>query len=100
MVLRTQQLTVEEFDEFVLRPENIARDFEYIGGRVYSTLSSPLSSATAARITGFLGMFLLSNDLGHITGADGGYIVSGERYIPDAAFISYAKQPALSYTDG
>lgn len=28
-----------------------------------------------------------------MTGADGGYIVMGERYIPDVAFISIEKQP-------
>jgi len=98
MVLRP--MTVEEFDEFVLRPKNIGGDFEFIGGRIYDTLSSPLASATAARIGGFLGIYLLQNDIGHLTGADGGYIVSGERYIPDVAFISYAKQPELSYADG
>jgi Uma2 family endonuclease len=31
-----------------------------------------------------------------MTGADGGYVVSGEDYIPDAAFMSYARQPVAS----
>jgi Uma2 family endonuclease len=100
LVLRTQKRTVAEFDEFVLLPENIDREFEFIGGRIYDTLSSPLSSATAVRIAGFLGNYLLSNDIGHLTGADGGYIVASERYIPDVAFISYTRQPELSYTGG
>jgi Uma2 family endonuclease len=93
-------MTIEEFDVFVLRPENIDRNFEFIGGRVYDTLTSPLSSQIAACMAGILGLFLLSKDIGYLTGADGGYMVSGERYIPDVGFISYARQPQLSYTDG
>ncbi len=34
---------------------------------------------------------------GHITGADGGYIVKGERYIPDIGFISVERQPESSH---
>jgi Uma2 family endonuclease len=100
MVLQTKQLTVAEFDQFVLMPENIDRDFEYIGGEIYEVVSNPLSSKTAARIIGFLFVYLSQNDIGHLTGADGGYIVSGERYIPDVGFISYMKQPELISVDG
>jgi Uma2 family endonuclease len=35
--------------------------------------------------------------MGRVTGADGGYVVSGERYIPDVAFISKEKQPEPSH---
>jgi Uma2 family endonuclease len=100
MVLRTEQITVEEFDTFVLLPENVDREFEFIGGEIYEVVSNPLSSNIGARVITFLGMYLLTNDIGRLTGADGGYRVSGERYIPDAAFISYARQPELSYSDG
>lgn len=48
----------------------------------------------------FLGMYLLTNDIGYLTGADGGYWVAGERYIPDAAFIRYSLQPELLSVDG
>jgi Uma2 family endonuclease len=44
-----------------------------------------------------MGMYLLINKIGRITGVDGGYIVSGERYIPDIAFISFARQPEASH---
>jgi Uma2 family endonuclease len=100
MVFQTKPMTVEEFDKFVLLPENIDREFEFVGGEIYEVVSNPKSSSAAARFITYLGMYLLQNDIGHLTGADGGYMVSGERYIPDAAFISYAKQPELSYTDG
>ncbi|MGQ9889985.1 MAG: Uma2 family endonuclease [Aggregatilineales bacterium] len=32
-----------------------------------------------------------------MTGADGGYVVGGERYIPDVAFISFTRQPEPSH---
>jgi Uma2 family endonuclease len=44
-----------------------------------------------------LTVFVRTHDLGYVTGADGGYRVSGERYIPDAAFISTARQPQPSH---
>ena len=38
---------------------------------------------------------MLNHDLGHVTGEGGGYKVSGERYIPNSAFISYTKVVVL-----
>lgn len=34
MVVQEKLLTVQEFDEFVMRPENADRLFEYIGGKI------------------------------------------------------------------
>ncbi len=99
MVIQTR-MSVEMFDEFIRQPENIDREFEYIGGEVVEVVSNPKSSKTAGLILIAFGIYLRENDIGHVTGADGGYQVSGERYIPDVAFISYARQPELSYTDG
>jgi Uma2 family endonuclease len=92
--------TVEAFDEWVLLPENLDREYEFVRGRVYDVVSNPFSSKAAVRISTHLGMYLLKNDIGHLTGADGGYRVMGERYIPDAAFISYARQPQLQTENG
>jgi len=100
MVLQKPLLSVEEFEAFVRRPENKDREFELVGGEIIEVVSNPLSSKIGARISGFLFVYLAQNDIGHLTGADGGYIVSGERYIPDVAFISYEKQPALEYHEG
>jgi Uma2 family endonuclease len=100
MVFQTKPMTVEEFDEFVLLPENVDREFEFIGGEIYEVVSNPVSSNLGSRINGFLFIYLSQNDIGYLTGADGGYMVSGERYIPDVGFISYARQPELSYTEG
>lgn len=100
MVLHINPLTVEEFDKFVRLPENADREFEYIGGRIFEVVSNPKSSMLGARVSGFFFIYLSQNDIGHLTGADGGYMVSGERYIPDVGFISYEKQVELLSVEG
>jgi Uma2 family endonuclease len=100
MVFQTRSMTVKEFDQSVLLSENKDRNFEYIGGEVIEGVSNPVSSNLAARVTGFLFVHLTQNDIGYLTSSDGVYIVSGERYIPDVGFITYAKQPTLDYFDG
>ncbi len=96
MVLQTKQLTVEEFDRIVMQPENSDKLLEYIGGEIVEVVSNNYSSEIAMLIGSLLTVFVRQNDLGRVTGADGGYQVSGERYIPDVAFISKAKQPEPS----
>jgi Uma2 family endonuclease len=92
----TLQMSVAEFDEWVLRPENIERLYEYIGGEVVEVPSKPYVSKIAGRILTLIGVYLMTHDIGHVTGEAGGYMVSGERYAPDVAFISYARQPELA----
>lgn len=46
-------------------------------------------------IVGKLYIFVKSSPIGHLMGEAGGYVVAGERYAPDVAFISSARQPQL-----
>lgn len=96
MALQIAHLPVDEFDNFVLLPENTDKMFEYIGGEIVEVVANNYSSEVAALILMFVSVFVRQNHLGRVTGADGGYRVSGERYIPDVAFISKAKQPEPS----
>jgi Uma2 family endonuclease len=93
MVIQAKYMTVEEFDAFVQRAENIERLFEYIGGEVVEVVSNNYSSVLGMFIGSAITMFVEERALGYVTGADGGYMVSGERYIPDAAYISKTRQP-------
>jgi Uma2 family endonuclease len=88
--------TVEEFEAFIRLPENAGKDWELIGGRVVEVVANNYSSEIAAIMLVLLGGFVLPRKLGRLTGADGGYIINGERYIPDVAFISFARQPKAS----
>jgi Uma2 family endonuclease len=85
-------MTVEEFDTWVLLPENIGHDFEYVGGRVIEVVSNNRSSGIGHLLGSLIGVYVFQKKLGFTTGADGGYWVAGERYIPDAAYVSAARQ--------
>jgi Uma2 family endonuclease len=51
------------------------------------------SSLVGMRIGARLLIFAEEHELGYVTGEAGGYMVTGERYTPDVAFISKARQP-------
>jgi Uma2 family endonuclease len=75
-------------------PENLERNYELIAGEI---VEKKVSNSRASRIAAWfimkLGLFVDDHELGNITATDGGYIVSGERYIPDAAFLSKSRCP-------
>jgi Uma2 family endonuclease len=97
MVLEAvKPLTAEAFEQIALLTENADKRLEFIGGRIVEVVSNNYSSELGANVLGEFRMFIKGKGLGRVTGADGGYIINGERYIPDAAFISKAKQPAPS----
>jgi Uma2 family endonuclease len=89
------RVSVEAYDAFVNLPENAETLFEYIGGELIEVRSNAYASRIAGRILGYILIYLRQYDLGHLTGQAGGYIVSGERYTPDVAFISHEKQPEI-----
>ncbi len=87
--------TVESFEQFIQLPENCDKLFEYIAGEIVEVPSNPFVSKIAGLIITFFNIYLFDNKIGQVTGEAGGYMVSGERYAPNVAFISYAKQLEL-----
>ncbi len=96
MVLEVKPLTSAEFDAFVELPENADKLFEFVAGEIVEVPSNAAASEFSSRVNGFFFIYLLANPIGHLTGEAGGYMVFGERYAPDVAFISKAKQPELA----
>lgn len=97
MALRERQtLTIEEFERIINLPENADKLFEFIGGEIVEVPSKPYASKVGYNVGLPVGFFVKEHKLGHVTGEAGGYIVAGERYAPDVAFISYARQPELA----
>lgn len=88
-----QAMTIQEFEDFVFHPDNVDRHFEFMAGEIIDMVANSYSSIVAARILSKLGVHVMDNDLGHILGADGGYQIGDDRYIPDASYISYERQP-------
>ena len=92
-----QKMSAEAFDQFVQRPENADKLLELIAGEVLEVPSNPYVSEIANLIAFFIRLFLVENKIaGHVTGEAGGYMVGGERYAPDVAYISYARQAELA----
>ena len=89
--------TVAEFDRFASLSENADRRLELVEGEIVEVVSSSYSSETAANLLAEIRLFTKGRKLGRVTGADGGYVVGDERYIPDVAFISFARQPEPSH---
>ena len=93
----TDRLVSEsEFEKFILLPEHGDTLFELIDRQIYPVLPNNRSSRIAMSIGIRIGAFVNQHELGYITGADGGYQVSGQRYIPDVAFMSKARQAEAS----
>ncbi len=86
-------VSVHEFEIIADSPDNRDRRLEYIAGRLIDVTSNDISSEIAMILARHLGNFVYPNALGRIRGADGGYIVGNERYIPDVSYISRLRLP-------
>ncbi len=91
------RMTAAEFERWADLPENRDRLFELINGEIVVVTSNDYSSELAILIGHYLLAFVLPRNLGRVTGADGGYMFGEDRYIPDCAYISYARQAAPSF---
>jgi Uma2 family endonuclease len=87
------RMTVEEFEEIAARPENADKRLEFIGGEIVEVVSNNYASEVAVTMSAAIKTFAKRHNLGRVTGADGGYMVAGWRFMPDVAFISLARQP-------
>lgn len=96
MAIPSKIMTVDIFDDWVQLPENADKRFEFVAGEIIEVPSNPYVSKIAGLILTFINIYLFKNDIGHVTGEAGGYMVAGERYAPDVAFISYEKQAELA----
>lgn len=89
-----QRYTSEQFHDLV-RFFDAAYQYELRQGVIYKMApSNMVPSKIALRISFYLSAYLVENDIGHLTGADGAYILSDEdTFAPDVGFISYAHLP-------
>jgi Uma2 family endonuclease len=96
MAINIKRYSVEDFEAFVNLPENADKFFEFIGGEIFEVPSNPYSSEISILVATAISNFVKPRKLGHVTGEAGGYMVYGERYAPDVAFISKEKQAKLA----
>lgn len=95
MLAQHQIISVETFDAMLAANEFADRNVEYINGEILDVVSQALASKLAGKFLIAIGNYVYQHDLGHVTGADGGYKVANERYIPDVGFISKERMPEL-----
>lgn len=100
MTIVTKLYTVAEFFDFIATPENQSKHYELIGGEIIEGVSEEYSSQVGGRFFRYIDIFVEENDLGIVTGADGGYMVMGQPYIPDAAFMSFERQAKKKAING
>lgn len=93
MAVQTRLYTVAEFEQLIDLPENAERRLELAGGEIIEVVSNNDSSMVALEIATEIKLYLKGKPLGYMTGEAGGYTIGSERYIPDVAFISKARQP-------
>ncbi len=99
MEFQTRYMTEKEFDHFVTLPENRDRNFELIAGEIVEAVSNSKVSRTAVKMLAYASIHINDNHLGRCTGADGGYVILGEKYVPKGAFVSYTRQPVAPDVD-
>jgi Uma2 family endonuclease len=97
MLIDKQQQTKKEFYMFVNLPQNASRIFELIDGEIDEKMPTfGLSSGLGARLTTFIGMYLLTNDIAHLTDAQGGYEIDSKNMLaPDVGVILKSRLPEL-----
>lgn len=91
---RTQRLTTAEFLAYCDLPENADRILEFIDGEIVEKMPSFAPSEIEATIIFYLKRYTMEHRSGHITTADGGYLMpNGNVFIPDVAYISKERLP-------
>jgi Uma2 family endonuclease len=98
MAIQEQLYTATEFWEMARLPENNEKRLELINGVIVELApSSPKNTVIAAKFVYYLNTHVIPNDLGYVTGADGGFTLGPYQVrLPDAAFISKERVPELT----
>jgi len=86
------RMTAAEFDEWATRPENRDKRLEFIAGEVIELVSNDIAAGITFTFSGFIFVYLREHDIGVAKGPDGGYIVAGQRYMPDIGFIRHERR--------
>jgi Uma2 family endonuclease len=92
------KVTAEEFEASIALPENSDQLFELIDGEIVEKVpSNPYASYIAQVISFFIQQFLRERGIdGYVTAEAGGFVIDGERYAPDVAYLSVDRDSDLA----
>lgn len=95
---RTQTMTADEFFAFASLPENRDRRLELEDGEIVEMAPvRNINSVVGMRAGFYVSAHVYANDLGFVTGADGGYRISPKTIRqPDVGFISKTRAGKLN----
>lgn len=93
MAIKAPPMTAEEFEKYLLLPENSGRRLELIGGEVVELLPDECSRRMTIRFARLMKAYLDQHPIGYATPPGIGYKVGNDRYMPDIGFVSKARQP-------
>jgi Uma2 family endonuclease len=96
MAVEIQRVTADEYERIATLPENADKRLELINGEIVEVVSNQGSSRLGMKLGSRLQQYLDLYDIGYLTGADGGYHVGADRFMPDVAYISKVRQPIAS----
>ena len=85
-------LSAADFDNFIA--DHVGDEiYEFVDGKVVQVPSNPWVSDIAGRILFFIRLYFHQRGLpGRIAGADGGFMVNGQRFAPDVAYVGPDKR--------
>lgn len=96
MVLRLEEkLSLADFERYIA--QNPEKHAEFIGGKIVEFHPHAPTSIIVSRLLTQVGLFVETQQLGYLFGADGGYAVGSERYFPKFSFLSWEHHPHLPY---
>lgn len=85
-------LTAADFDNFIA--DYVGDEiFEFVDGRLVQVPSNPWVSSIAGTILFYIKLYLRQQGFpGNVTTADGGFMVDGQRFAPDVAYVGPDKR--------
>ncbi|MEL7234065.1 MAG: Uma2 family endonuclease [Chloroflexota bacterium] len=97
MDMQQTRYTVADYLTIAALPENAHKRLELIDGLIVDMPpSSKRNTIIAMTIGRLIGNYVAENNLGFVTGADGGFKITEENtFQPDAAYISKERMPDL-----
>ena len=91
-MIARELLTAADFDNFIA--DHMGDEiYEFVDGEVVEVPSNPWVSSIAARFIFFLMLYLRERGVaGHVSAEAGGYMVDGQRFAPDVAYVGPGKR--------
>ena len=89
-------VSLAEFLALAEQDDVPGKRLQLVSGEIIEVPSNAYASSLAQVIAFYIRLYLQQIDIeGHVTGEAGGYMVNGEPYAPDVAYLSKARQSVL-----